>query len=214
MDSRNKERTAGEVKNFNPNKQISVEIVLDILLKHKNAVHKAYYGRDISEPEVLNDNLRILNQAKALRDMISSQKMIVDLIARPVLEENCIERWKKKNKTAQEKEKNPFENEENDLRELLNWRTFLNNCFEALRQADLTPTQSDDFMISKTKPDGSSENYLTDNFYEMRDDLAESYNMIYRLMIRHEIVTQKEQEDEELTSNEQEELFLERFKEA
>jgi hypothetical protein len=207
-------KEGGEVKNFNPNKQISVDIVLDLLLKHKAAMYKSEYGQNFEDKEDIDDNTRIENQASSLREMISSQKLIIDLIARPIIEENCIEKWNKRNKTTEEKQENPFDKEENDLKEILRWREFLNGCSNDLKQADLTKAKEDDFMVTKINSLGEEEKHLTSNFLEMRDDLAESYNGIYRLLIKHEIVTQKEREDEEITYKEQEELFLNRVIEA
>jgi len=212
------EGSVGEVKNFNPNKRIADELVLDILLKHRNAVYKAHFGRKPSdeqvEKQILTDNQRILNQVAAIRDVISSQEMMIDIVARPTIEENCLARWRKKYKTEKEQRENPFEKEDNDLTELMEWREFLGLCMGALKKADLTPSLDDDFKITKTNPKGEEEHHLTKNFYEIRTDLAESYNSIYRLMIRNKIVTSGLEEDEELTYKEQEELFIERFREA
>lgn len=210
----NEYNKSSEVKNFNPNREISIELVLDILLKHRNAVYKSWYGKDIGADEPLNSNDRIKNQVSALREIIGSQTMMIDLVGRPNIEKNCLARWYKKYKTKEEKKDHPFKEEINDMTKLIEWRDFLKYCLEQLRHADITPSLEDDFMITKINQDGDEENELTNNFFEMRDELAESYNGIYGLLIEHEIVTQKDMEDEELTYREQEELFLERFKEA
>ena len=202
------------VNNFNPNKQISTEMVLDILLKHKNAMYKAYYGKDIDYKEEIRDNERIVNQFLSLREMMSSQMLIIYLIARPTIEENCVVRYNKKYKTKEEKEEHPFKNEENDIKKLIECREFSLWGLDVLRKADLTPTLDDDFMVTRVNAEGQKENHLTKNFDDMRNDLAENYNKIYRLLIEHEIVTKRQQEDEGLTYEEQTEMFIGRFVEA
>lgn len=199
---------------INPQRQISEGIVFDLLLKHKNAMYKSYFGQNIGEEEDINDNQRIENQAASLREMISSQILIIDLAARPTIERNCRVSYNKKYKTDEEKKDNPFEKQENDFKELMRWRDFLSDCIQALIDADLTPSHDDDFKRIKINSEGEEEKYLTNNFYDMRDDLASSYQEIYGLLIDHEIVAKKGQEDEDVTYKEQEELFLERFKEA
>lgn len=208
------EENRSSVSNFNPNKQISTEMVLDILLKHKNAMYKSYYGKNIDDKEEISDNNRIINQSSALREMMSSQMLIIDLIAKPTIEENCIDRYNKKYKTKEEKEEHIFENEENDIKILMECREFLLWCLDILKKADLTPTLEDDFMITRVSSNGEKENHLTKNFGDMRNDLAENYNKIYRLLIQHEIVTKKQEEDEGLTYEEQTKMFIERFEEA
>lgn len=199
---------------INPQKQISEGIVFDLLLKHKNAMYKSYFGQDIGEIEDISDNKRIENQAISLREMISSQILIVDLAARPTIERDCRVSYNKKYKTNDERKENPFKKEENDFKELMKWRDFLGDCLQSLRDADATPSPDDDFKRNKTNSDGEEEQYLTNNFYEMRDDLASTYQEIYGLLIDHEIVSKKGEEDEDISYKEQEELFLERFKEA
>lgn len=199
---------------INPQRQISEGIVFDLLLKHKNAMYKSYFGQNIGEDEEISDNKRVENQTTSLREMISSQILIIDLAARPTIERDCRVSYNKKYKTDDERKENPFEKEENDFKKLMKWRDFLSDCLQALRDADATPSLEDDFKRIKTNSEGEEEQYLTNNFYEMRDDLAYTYQEIYGLLIDHEIVARKGQEDEDITYKEQEELFLERFKEA
>jgi hypothetical protein len=199
---------------INPQRQISEGIVYDSLIKYKNAMHKSYFGHNPGEPSPIDDNVRIENQAASLREMISSQLLIIDLIAKPMIKVNCISAYNKKYKTEEERKSHPFKNEENDLKKVIKWRDFLNECSKSLRDADLTPSSKDDFMIIKTGRDGEEEKHLTNNFIEMRDDLAESFSELWGLLSDHEIVIKKEDYDEDLTYKEQEELFMERFTEA
>jgi len=199
---------------INPQKQISEGIVFDLLLKHKNAMYKSYFGQNIGEIEEISDNKRVENQTTSLREIISSQILIIDLAARPTIERNCRVSYNKKYKTDEEREKNPFEKEENDFKVLMKWRNFLNECIHVLRDADATVTPDDDFKRTKANSQGEDEQYLTNNFYDMRDDLASTYQEIYGLLIDHEIVSRKGQDDEDISYREQEDLFLERFKEA
>lgn len=199
---------------INPQKQISEGVVFDLILKHKNAMYKSYFGQNIGDDEDISDNQRIENQVTSLREMISSQILIIDLAARATIQRNCKVSYNKKYKTDEERKENLFENEENDFKELIKWRDFLSNCLQDLRTADATKSVDDDFKKTKINSQGEEEKFLTNNFYEMRDDLAATYEEIYGLLIDHEIVARKGQEDEDVSYREQEELFLERFKEA
>jgi len=205
----------GEVKNFNPNKRIAEELVLEVLLKHRDAVFQSNFGiRPGEDPKLIKDKDRIINQCAALRDMIGSQKMIIDIVSKSTIEKNCQARWRKKYKTDEERNKNPFKEEKNDLTELMFWRDFVKECHSRLIKADETPTLDDDFMISRINHTGDEENHLTKNFYEMYDDLMESYSKIYGLMITNKIVSSGLEENEELSYKEQEDELIRRVVEA
>jgi len=208
------ENNEGEVKNFNPNKDIAKELVLELLLKHRDAVFQANFGYKPGEEEPRDDNKRIKKQSAALRDIIGSQKMIIDLIAIPNITKNCEARWKKKYKTDEERKNNPFENHQNDLTELNFWREFVLDCHQKMKKADLSPTLDDDFMITKMNSDGEEENHLTQNFSDMYDDLMISYDKVYGLLITNKIVGQGLEESEELSYKEQEEELIRRVVDA
>jgi len=86
-------------------------------------------------------------------------------------------------------------------------------CEMDIREADKTASKDDDFMLIKETNDGEVYE-LTDNYFEMIDELEDSWREIEVILKKHEIFSQGMTEDEEITYKEQEELYLERFKEA
>ena len=53
---------AGDIRVFNPNKEISKEITLEILIRHRDALKQARTGELVGVPmEQLDDNLRKFN---------------------------------------------------------------------------------------------------------------------------------------------------------
>ena len=135
-------------------------------------------------------------------------------ISRPTIFNNSLSKWKKKNKEQEEQEKNPFEEEDNDYKKLLEWRDFLKHCQEIIIAAEKSPTIDDDFMITKTNNQGEEVNELTKNFYEMIDELENSYERVYLLMLTNKIVSAGIEEDEEMTYKEKEEEAVKRVIEA
>jgi len=71
----------------------------------------------------------------------------------------------------------------------------------------------DDFLIVRKTEDGETYE-LTSNFREMLDDLEESYEQIYLLMLTNKIVSAGIEEDEELSYKEKEEEAIKRVVEA
>ena len=64
----------GEIRVFNPNKEISKEITLEVLIRHRNAMKQARTGElpDMSV-EQLDDNTRMFNRVRALNLIIAVQ---------------------------------------------------------------------------------------------------------------------------------------------
>jgi len=203
---------AGDIKVFNPNKEISKEITLEILIRHRDAMKQARTGELVGIPvENISDNDRKLNQARALTLIIASQREMIT-VSRPIIFFTSTQKWKKKYKTDEDKEKNPFSEDSNDYNKLIEWLGFLRHCGEAIIKADKTRTFSDDFMVITTDNNsGAENNELTQNFYDMLDDLESSYEQIYLLMLTNKIVSAGIEEDEELTYKEKEEEFINRI---
>ena len=203
----------GDIKVFNPNKEISKEITLEILIRHRDALKQARTGELVGvSVEKLNDNERKVNQVRALNLIISSQREMVT-VSRPIIYFRSLQKWKKKNKKDEEKEKNPFDKDDNDYNRLLNWLKFLRHCEQAILTAERTKRLDDDFLIAKDTNDGKI-NELTENFYHMVEDLEASYEQIYLLMLTNKIVSAGIEEDEEMTYKEQEQEAIRRIVEA
>ena len=191
---------AGDIKVFNPNKEISREITLEILIRHRDAMKQARTGELVGVTvENMSDNNRRLNQARSLNLIISAQREMIT-ISRPIVFFSATQKWKKKNKSDEDRGKNLFNKEDNDYNKIITWLGFLRSCGEALITADKTVSKEDDFMVTKVNNEtGDDYNELTPNFYEMLEDLESSYEQIYLLMLINKIVSAGIEEDEELS---------------
>jgi hypothetical protein len=204
----------GEVKTFNPAKEISREITLEILIRHRDALKQARTGElPLISMEKISDNDRKLNQARALNLIISAQREMVT-ISRPIIFFRSTQQWKKKYKEETEQSEHPFEKEENDYNHLRFWLRFLRSCGESILSAEKSKTLDDDFMITRTSSSGDEVNELTSNFYEMLEDLEGSYEQIYLLMLTNKIVSAGIEEDEEMTYKEKEQEAIRRVVDA
>ena len=202
----------GEVKVFNTAKKESDEIVFPIIDGHKDAIRQARTGEiKGSKIEEINKNQRKLNRVKALHLIISSQKDMIQ-IARPTVRFKSLREWEKKYKKEERKGK-PFEKEENDYNKLIEMKKLLDFLDSEIMKAEKSKTKEDDFLIDREGPDGV-ESELTENFHEMFNELEDTYEVIYIILIKHKIVSAGISEDEELTYKEQEKMFIERVKEA
>ena len=203
----------GDIKVFNPNKEISKEITLEVLIRHRDSFKQARTGEIVGVPmDKIDDNTRKLSQVRALNLIISAQKEMIT-ISRPIIHFGSLKKWEKKYKKDEEREKNPFDKEDNDYNRLMGWLNFLKNCEKAILEAERTKSLDDDFMVARQKQEGIF-NELTENFYEMLDDLESSYEQIYLLMLTNKIVSSGIEEDEELSYKEKEQEAIRRLVEA
>lgn len=203
----------GEVKTFNPAKEISKEITLEILIRHRDALKQARNGELVGVPmDKIDDNARKLNQVKALNLIVSAQREMIT-ISRPIVWFRATQKWKKTQNTEEKQKENPFEKDENDYNRLIEWLNFLRECENAILTAERTKNRSDDFMIVRQKTEGDV-NELTPNFYDMVDDLESSYEQIYLLMLTNKIVSAGIEEDEEMSYKEKEAEAIRRVVEA
>lgn len=194
---------AGDLKVFNPQKEISHSIVLEIIIRHRDALKQARTGELINvESDKIDDNQRKLNQVRGLNKVISAQREMITY-SRPQVRHLCEFKWKNKNKTEEQQKLNPFEKEINDYHLLLNYLDFLKLCQKEIIEADKTKSKDDDFLISRMGDDGVFYE-LTDNFYDMLDDLETSFEKIYTIMLVNKIVSAGIEQDEELTYREKE----------
>lgn len=203
----------GDIKVFNPSKEISTEITLEILIRHRDALKQARTGEIIGFDEhKMSHNVRKMNQVRALNLIISAQREMIT-ISRPIIYFRSFQSWKKKNKEENEQKENPFDKDSNDYNSLLEWLEFLKSCENAIILAEKTKRLDDDFLITKQTEDG--EKYeLTKNFHEMLDDLESSYEQIHLLMLTNKIVSAGIEEDEEATYKEKEQEAIRRVVEA
>jgi len=203
----------GDIKVFNPNKEISKEITLEILIRHRDALKQARTGELVGiKPEEIDHTNKKINQVRALNLIISAQREMIT-ISRPIMFFRSTKKWKKKYGKEEERKKHPFSEEENDYNKIIGWLNFLGGCAEAIMEAEKSKTLDDDFLIKKQ--DHTGEFYeLTNNFYEMVQDLESSYEQIYLLMLINKIVSAGIEDDEEQTYKEKEKEAIERIIEA
>ncbi len=203
----------GDIKTFNPQKEISREILLELLIRHRDALKQARTGELVGKTmDELKDNDRKLNQVRALNLIIAAQREMITA-SRPMIIFRSERAWKKKYREDEEQKEHPFTEFDCDYNKLLKWLSFLRSCEQAILEADRTPELEDDFMITHENYDGKI-NELTMNFFEMLEDLEESYEQIYLLMLTNKIVSSGIEEDEELTYKQKEEEMIRRVEEA
>jgi hypothetical protein len=203
----------GDLKVFNPNKEISREIILEVLIRHRDALKQARTGETVGIPmDKIEDNQRKINQVRGLNLIISAQREMIT-ISRPIIFFKSMQKWKKDYKGETKEGIPPFEQEDNDYNHLMDWLNFLKNCEDAIIKAERTKRLDDDFLWVKQTSDGDI-NELTTNFYEMVDDLESSYEQIYLLMLTNKIVSAGIEEDEEMTYKEKEKEAIRRVVEA
>lgn len=204
----------GEIRTFNPNREISKEITLEILTRHRDSMKQARTG-DLPSAEVekIHDNERKLNRVKALNLIISSQREMIT-ISRPIVYFRSLQKWKRKNSKEGEIEKNPFKEEDNDYNKMIGLLEFLRYCSEVILIAEKTRSLKDDFLITRIGENGREKKELTENFHDMVEELEGSYEQIYLLMLINKIVSSGIEEDEEVTYGEKEAEAIRRVAEA
>lgn len=203
----------GDIKVFNPNKEISREITLEVLIRHRDAFKQARTGEIPGiQMNSIEDNVRKVNQVRALNLILSAQKEMIT-ISRPIIRHTSFKKWERKYKNDDERAENPFDKDDNDYNKLIFWLEFLNECQQAILNAEKSKTKDDDFMITRQQTDGDF-NELTSNFYDMLADLESSYEEIYTLMLINKIVSAGMEEDEEMTYKEKEQEAIRRVVEA
>ena len=206
------EHGEGDIRVFNPSKEISKEITLEILIRHREALKQARTGELTGvEVEKLRDNDRTMNQVRALNLIIAAQREMIT-ISRPIIWFRSMQKWKKKYKEA-DRAGNPFEKFDCDYMKIREWLDFLRSCAESIKIAERTKSLLDDFVLKKQTETGDIFQ-LTDNFFDMVEDLESSYEQIYLLMLINKIVSAGIEEDEEMTYKEKEQEAIRRVVEA
>jgi len=204
----------GEIRVFNPSKEISKEIILEILMRHRDAMKQGRIGEPpIETKKILTDNERKFNQVRALSLIIASQREMITL-SRPVIYFRSFQKWKKSHKSEEDQLKRTFEAESNDYNKLKEWLEFLGACEKDILHAERTKSFNDDYIIEKQDHEGNTIQQLTQNFYDMLEELESSYEQIYLLMLTNKIVSAGIEEDEELTYKQKEEEAVRRVIDA
>tara|TARA_R110002110_G_scaffold70202_2_gene188634 strand:+ start:1698 stop:2318 length:621 start_codon:yes stop_codon:yes gene_type:complete len=202
----------GDIKVFNPNKEISREITLEILTRHRDAMKQARIGEVSGVESIPNPNQRKFNQVRALNLIISSQREMIT-ISRPIIYFRSMQKWRKTHKAEEDQIKFPFEEFECDYLKLKDWLGLLKACQQDILSAERSKSLEDDYMITREGEEGDI-NELTTNFYEMLDELESAYEQIFLLMLVNKIVSAGIEEDEELSYKDKEKEAIRRVVDA
>jgi len=203
----------GDIGVFNPSREIAIEVTLQILIRHRNALNQAREGElGIDSDRELNDNQRKMNKVKGLYKIISAQREMVN-ISRPIVQYRCFSSWKKSHPTEEDKTKTPFEDEENDYNKLMMLRELLRYAELDIINAEKTESQKDDYLIERVTNQGKKFE-LTEKYFEMINGLEDTFEKIYLIMLKHKIVSAGIEEDEEKSYKELEKEARERVRDA
>jgi len=204
-----------KLKVFNTDKLISENIVFTHIKRYDDATYLARTGIPKNPEDMPKDqNQTVENRIIGLKLMIANQLQIIEGHVLAIVKKNCLNAWMKKNKTDEERKKNPFEEEENDYNEAKAISKLLHECEEEIEFARKTKTKKDDYIWDRMDQEGNIAKEITSNFHKMLTKLIEIYEGIEEILIDHKIVNLGNSEDEEVTFKQQEETFLERFTEA
>lgn len=196
------ENSGGELRVYNPDRQISEQITLKTIVLHDAAMRLSRTGvPELPSEKPLNFNQRIQLRFKGLNEIISSQQGLVT-IARPIVKFSSEQGWNKKYKTDEEKKENLFEEMDNEYNELRAILRFLNDCEKEIITARKTKKFDDDFVWEKQDNMGEIVLELSPNFFKMLKELEDSYEAIYDIMLKNKIVSSGISIDEELSYEE------------
>ena len=201
-----------DIRVFNPSKEISREITLEILIRHRDAMKQARTGDRIGVEEQPT-NARKMNQVRALNLIISAQREMIT-VSRPIIYFRSMQKWKKSQKSVKDETPVTFEKHKNDYNDMLYLLSILKACELDIIEAERTKMIEDDFVIEKMDDNGETKFELTKNFFGMLEELETSYEKIYLLMLVNKIVSAGIEEDEESSYKEKEAEMVKRVGEA
>ena len=206
---------SGELKTMQSGKEIDLNTTVPAIVDCFNALKQSKTGKIIGSEDKISDNKKKLNQIRGLSLLISTQETAITF-SRAQIEYRSKSKWAKNNKGKEDLEKDSFDelNKElsdmkYDFNKLLYWSNFLKNCRKSILIAEKTKRLDDDFMTKKETNEGEIFE-LTDNFWEMLEDLEACFSAIHLLMYINKVISSGIEEDEELTYKEQEEAFIKR----
>jgi hypothetical protein len=191
-----------KISELSPSEKLG-NMLLDSLEAHKSFMRLIRMGGiDTEQIETLEDNNRMLLRVRSLIRVIAIQRELI-ANARPIVHHFNYTSWNQKYKSEEQKIKNTFENEDNDYNKLLFLLNFLKYAEQNIIMADQTKTLKDDFLIYKFDNNGNKKAILTSNFFEMAEDLEESFERIYSILLRNGLlITMITEQGKKLKSNE------------
>lgn len=195
------ERENGEVRVFNPDKDIAREVTLNVLIKHRDATFQAREGIIPGVPEE-GSEIKQINKIKGLYKMIAAQREMIN-ISRPIVKHNCFLKWRKKHTTEEDNDVAGFEKEDNDYKKLILIKEILKEAELDMIRAEQTPASKDDYLAETNSAKGKGF-ILTEKYFDMINGLEDTYERIDMIMLQHKIISAGMDEDEVRSYKEQE----------
>jgi hypothetical protein len=126
-------------------------------------------------------------QVKALPLVIASLKELIRL-SRAQIKYTAFIEWQTKYSNEEASNANPFDKEQNDYTILMLEDKELNGNRAAITFSNKSSTLKDDFIQIAQGSDGTNNCTLTENFYLLSEDLNESFEKIYFLLLKNKLV--------------------------
>jgi hypothetical protein len=210
---------SGDLKTMQSGKEIDLNTTLPAMIDFRDALRQAKTGFLRNEEKQITDNERKINQVRGLSLTISTLETLITL-SMSQIEFRSKQKWEKENKNLAESEKKVFFERDMpvgemkyDYSKLMYWNRFLQSCRRSILHAEKTKLKQDDFMIIENV-NGEDIFRLSNNFWDMLEDLQAAFAEIHLLMLINKVISSGVEQDEELTYKEQEQLFIERVREA
>lgn len=201
---------------FNPAQKIAEEITLKNLISHKDACQQCKTGvtKNIKPEDIdaLTYNDKQINRVRALNLIISSQRDLI-LNARAIIKFNSEKDYKKNYLDKEKKDQLEFEKWTCDYNKVMKIDEYLTFLEREIINADLSVEKNDDFLKEVYK-NNEKRMELTDNFFDMRKELEDSFENIYSILLKNRILTGLVKDEDEKTEEEVEKEAMRRVMEG
>ena len=203
----------GDIQKFNASKDIAQQRDVKLILAHMDAIRQARSGETpFKSLYEMKDNEKKMNMVRGLMLVIYAQQDLI-LMSGAQVRSLSLAKWKKETATEKEREENPFEKHENDYNKLRLLSELLDACKMDIIEADRTRDLKDDFLIKKNTVDGEVFE-VTDNYYSLLKELETAYVELEGIMYRNKVISAGMEIDEEKTTRELEQDFINSVVEA
>jgi len=157
-----------EIKMTTPDQGIATDIVLNMIIRYRDNTRQALTGEIPGVPLYeLSPKDKRFSSVAALTLLAATQKEMV-IYTKPFLMSKP-------------------DQKDYDVLKYVN--SFLKQSERSLRLATWTKTKKDDFIEERENPNTrDKEYYLTENFYDILEDLEDSYETIFDIMLRNGLI--------------------------
>jgi len=187
------------VESHNITKNISEKIIIPLIEEINSYLRNADIGEKDSPFSITNSRIRNLRFAyNAMERLINNIISDVEMFQK--------QQWSKKNRKKEDREKNPYENEETDTKRLIEIREDLAKRAEEIELSAITETKEDDFKkIYQNQFTNEKEYFVNERFYIYKRKAADYYIEIMYIMGENGIKMYRKEEDNWMKSIEEEE---------